>query len=65
MGRIRLQWSRVWSVLGEHFTKMGCSNDDSVGMFPIQISIKVDVRYYNNFEDAKFIFPKSYIHYYS
>ena len=35
MGRIRLQWSRVWSVLGEHFTKMGCSNDDSVGMFPI------------------------------
>ena len=32
MGRIRLQWSRVWSVLGEHFTKMGCSEDDSVGI---------------------------------
>ena len=32
MGRIRLQWSRVWSVLGEHFTKMGCSGDDSVGI---------------------------------
>ena len=31
MGRIRLQWSRVWSVLGEHFTKMGCSENDSVG----------------------------------
>ena len=27
MGRIRLQWSRVWSVLGEHFTKTGCSTD--------------------------------------
>lgn len=41
MGRIRLQWSRVWSVLGEHFTKMGCSNDDSVGMFLIRIGFQV------------------------
>lgn len=40
MGRIRLQWSRVWSVLGEHFTKMGCSNDDSVGMFLIHIGFQ-------------------------
>lgn len=22
MGRIRLQWSRIWQVLGEHFNKV-------------------------------------------
>lgn len=22
MGRIRLQWSRIWNVLGEHFNKV-------------------------------------------
>lgn len=22
MGRIRLQWSRIWAVLGEHFNKV-------------------------------------------
>jgi len=24
MGRIRLQWSRIWQVIGEHFNKV-CS----------------------------------------
>lgn len=23
MGRIRLQWTRIWNVLGEHFNKVG------------------------------------------
>jgi len=22
MGRIRLQWSRIWQVIGEHFNKV-------------------------------------------
>jgi brefeldin A-inhibited guanine nucleotide-exchange protein len=25
MGRIRLQWSRIWQILGEHFNLVGCS----------------------------------------
>lgn len=23
MGRIRLQWSRIWEIVGEHFNKVG------------------------------------------
>lgn len=23
MGRIRLQWSRIWEVIGDHFNKVG------------------------------------------
>ena len=26
MGRIRLQWSRIWQVLGEHFNKVSKSH---------------------------------------
>lgn len=27
MGRIRLQWSRIWEVIGDHFNKVGKEND--------------------------------------
>ena len=23
MGRIRLQWSRIWQIIGDHFNKVG------------------------------------------
>ena len=35
MGRIRLQWSRIWAVLGEHFNKVRIktSNNDFLTRF--------------------------------
>lgn len=27
MGRIRLQWSRIWEVIGDHFNKVGEEHD--------------------------------------
>lgn len=29
MGRIRLQWSRIWQVIGEHFNKV-CNHNHAV-----------------------------------
>lgn len=29
MGRIRLQWSRIWEVIGDHFNKVGRENNDN------------------------------------
>ena len=29
MGRIRLQWSRIWQYLGDHFNKVGSSGHAS------------------------------------
>lgn len=26
MNRIRLQWSRIWQVIGDHFNKVGGAN---------------------------------------
>ncbi|KAE8279908.1 Brefeldin A-inhibited guanine nucleotide-exchange protein 1 [Larimichthys crocea] len=28
MGRIRLQWSRIWEVIGDHFNKVGCNTNE-------------------------------------
>ncbi|KRX57356.1 Brefeldin A-inhibited guanine nucleotide-exchange protein 1 [Trichinella sp. T9] len=44
MGRIRLQWSRIWAILGDHFNKAGCSEDVDVAIFAVdslrQLSMK-------------------------
>lgn len=29
MGRIRLQWSRIWEVIGDHFNKVGEERDEN------------------------------------
>lgn len=38
MGRIRLQWSRIWEVIGDHFNKVGVRNratpSGSLSSFP-------------------------------
>jgi brefeldin A-inhibited guanine nucleotide-exchange protein len=31
MSRIRLQWSRIWAVLGEHFNQVCGAVDDNTG----------------------------------
>ncbi|KAJ8964689.1 hypothetical protein NQ317_016722 [Molorchus minor] len=33
MGRIRLQWSRIWQVLGEHFNTVGCNPNEEICFF--------------------------------
>lgn len=29
MGRIRLQWSRIWEVIGDHFNKVNEEHDEN------------------------------------
>uniref|UniRef100_A0A8D0FF48 ADP ribosylation factor guanine nucleotide exchange factor 1 n=1 Tax=Strix occidentalis caurina TaxID=311401 RepID=A0A8D0FF48_STROC len=44
MGRIRLQWSRIWEVIGDHFNKVGCNPNEDVAIFAVdslrQLSMK-------------------------
>uniref|UniRef100_A0A8B9THD3 ADP ribosylation factor guanine nucleotide exchange factor 1 n=1 Tax=Anas platyrhynchos TaxID=8839 RepID=A0A8B9THD3_ANAPL len=35
MGRIRLQWSRIWEVIGDHFNKVGCNPNEDVAIFAV------------------------------
>ncbi|KAK2501961.1 hypothetical protein MC885_012505 [Smutsia gigantea] len=44
MNRIRLQWSRIWHVIGDHFNKVGCNPNEDVAIFAVdslrQLSMK-------------------------
>ncbi|KAI4886422.1 hypothetical protein NFI96_015350 [Prochilodus magdalenae] len=44
MNRIRLQWSRIWQVIGDHFNKVGCNPNEDVAIFAVdslrQLSMK-------------------------
>ena len=35
MNRIRVEWSQIWTVLGEHFNQVGCHSNTQVSFFAI------------------------------
>lgn len=41
MERIRLEWSRIWQVLGNHFNVVGCNDSQSVSIFAVD-SLRYD-----------------------
>jgi Sec7-like guanine-nucleotide exchange factor len=44
MARIRIEWSNLWAILGEHFNVVGCHANQHVGFFSVdslrQLSMK-------------------------
>lgn len=44
MARIRIEWSHLWTILGEHFNIVGCHANQHVGFFSVdslrQLSMK-------------------------
>ncbi|CAG5091625.1 Oidioi.mRNA.OKI2018_I69.PAR.g13169.t1.cds [Oikopleura dioica] len=61
MGRIRLQWSRVWSVLGEHFTKTGCSEDESIAAFALDSLRQLSIKYLEKGELPNYKFQNDFL----
>ena len=61
LGRIRLQWSRVWSVLGEHFTKSGCSNDDAIAAFALDSLRQLSIKYLEKGELPNYKFQNDFL----
>ncbi|CBY35510.1 unnamed protein product [Oikopleura dioica] len=61
MGRIRLQWSRVWSVLGEHFTKTGCSTDESIAAFALDSLRQLSIKYLEKGELPNYKFQNDFL----
>ena len=35
MGRIRMQWSRIWQVLAIHFNLVGCNTIQDISFFAV------------------------------
>ncbi|XP_064626500.1 brefeldin A-inhibited guanine nucleotide-exchange protein 1-like [Lineus longissimus] len=61
MGRIRLQWSRIWEVLGDHFNKVGCNPNEDVAFFAVDSLRQLSMKFLEKGEFAHFRFQKDFL----
>ncbi|KAG8195440.1 hypothetical protein JTE90_013892 [Oedothorax gibbosus] len=61
MGRIRLQWSRIWEHLGEHFNKVGCSPIEDVAFFAVDSLRQLSMKFIQMGEFSNFRFQKDFL----
>lgn len=61
MGRIRLQWSRIWQVLGEHFNKVGCNPNEDIAVFSLDSLRQLSMKFIEKGEFSNFKFQKDFL----
>ncbi|XP_078456727.1 brefeldin A-inhibited guanine nucleotide-exchange protein 1-like isoform X1 [Lampetra planeri] len=61
MGRIRLQWSRIWEVVGDHFNKVGCNPNEDVAFFALDSLRQLSMKFLEKGELANFRFQKDFL----
>lgn len=77
MGRIRLEWSNLWDILGEHFNKVSilssffypsyrvpqvcCHNNPHVGFFALDSLRQLAMRFLEKEELSHFKFQKDFL----
>lgn len=61
MGRIRLEWSQLWSVIGEIFNRVGCSNNQAVVFFALDSLRQLSMRFFEIDELSHFKFQKEFL----
>ncbi|KAH0540473.1 hypothetical protein KQX54_017657 [Cotesia glomerata] len=61
MGRIRLQWSRIWQVVGDHFDRVGCSPRQNIAFFAVDSLRQLATKFIEKGEFANFRFQKEFL----
>ncbi|XP_026685633.1 brefeldin A-inhibited guanine nucleotide-exchange protein 1-like [Diaphorina citri] len=61
MGRIRLQWSRIWQVLGEHFNRVGCNQSEHIACFALDSLRQLSMKFIEKGEFPNFRFQKDFL----
>lgn len=61
MSRIRLQWSRIWEVLGDHFNKVGCNQNEEIAFFAIDSLRQLSMKFIEKGEFSNFRFQKDFL----
>lgn len=61
MGRIRLQWSRIWNVLGDYFNKVGCSPNEEISFFCVDSLRQLSMKFLEKGELSNFHFQKDFL----
>ena len=61
MGRIRLQWSRIWQILGDHFNKVGCNPNEDIAFFAVDSLRQLSMKFLEKGEFSNFRFQKDFL----
>ncbi|KAJ8522993.1 hypothetical protein ONZ45_g481 [Pleurotus djamor] len=61
MTRIRLEWSNLWDILGEHFNQVCCHNNPHVAFFALDSLRQLAMRFLEKEELPHFKFQKDFL----
>lgn len=61
MTRIRLEWSNLWDILGEHFNLVCCHNNVHVASFALDSLRQLAMRFLEKEELSHFKFQKDFL----
>ncbi|KAJ9127856.1 hypothetical protein QFC24_000140 [Naganishia onofrii] len=61
MGRIRLEWSNIWQIVGVHFNQVCCHNNPNVSFFALDALRQLAMRFLEKDELAHFKFQKDFL----
>lgn len=61
MGRIRMEWSNIWSILGEHFNMVCCHPNVHVSAFGLDSLRQLAMRFLEKEELPHFKFQKDFL----
>ncbi|RXW25300.1 hypothetical protein EST38_g583 [Candolleomyces aberdarensis] len=61
MNRIRIEWSNLWEILGEHFNQVCCHPNAHVGFFALDALRQLAMRFLEKEELAHFMFQKDFL----
>ncbi|ODV83081.1 hypothetical protein CANARDRAFT_30309 [[Candida] arabinofermentans NRRL YB-2248] len=61
MGRIRVQWSALWSVMNEKFNEFGCHKNNTIAFFALDSLRQLSERFFEIEELSHFKFQKEFL----
>lgn len=61
MTRVRIEWTKIWEVLGEHFNQVGCHNNTTVVFFALDSLRQLSMRFLEIEELPGFKFQKDFL----
>lgn len=61
MERIRLEWSHIWAVMGDHFNKVGCMANVQVANSAVDSLRQLSVKFLEKGELANYSFQKDFL----
>lgn len=61
MTRVRIEWSKIWEVLGEHFNHVGCHTNTNVVFFALDSLRQLSMRFMEIEELPGFKFQKDFL----